>query len=226
MLAICEFIHGFKKSNLYQLWGMVPSSCKDNKGGPTLRSPHQWVWPKRPTAHVLCHLLCPLIPSNKLFSSVWPEAACSPNEINIPNVTGASSSLSRHFINNRRQQNNLNNYSLQLWVLGFKVSTSPPYEPPCGLSKPAGKYFHMKKKLTLSSHYTIIKYRSNKKLKYKHLSTACKHYLLFSSEHQPKCALPFQSFKFIHKVKITLDKNSDLVRCKCLIWPLKTQESI
>lgn len=38
-----------------------------SKGRPTLRSIHQFTWPKRPAAYVLCHLLCPMVPPDKLF---------------------------------------------------------------------------------------------------------------------------------------------------------------
>lgn len=44
-----------------------------SKGRPTLRSIHQCTWPKRPTAYVLCHLLCPMVPPDKLFMDSHSE---------------------------------------------------------------------------------------------------------------------------------------------------------
>lgn len=52
-------------SQLGELSVRVP--VHTSKGRPTLRSIHQCTWPKRPTAYVLCHLLCPMVPPDKLF---------------------------------------------------------------------------------------------------------------------------------------------------------------
>lgn len=65
-----------------------------SKDRPTLRSIHQCTWPKRPTAYVLCHLLCPMVPPDKLFYEFTLEATFSPYEINIISVSAVSSWVS------------------------------------------------------------------------------------------------------------------------------------
>lgn len=67
-------VHFFIKPQLTsQLADSSVQAQHSSKGRPTLRSIHQCTWPKRPTAYVLCHLLCPMVPPDKLFMDSHSE---------------------------------------------------------------------------------------------------------------------------------------------------------
>ena len=69
----------------------------------------------------------PCFPPRRTFYAFRPEAIFGPNEISIANVSGVSSSLSRHFISMRQLQSALNIRGLIAALSSdLTAKTSPP----------------------------------------------------------------------------------------------------